>query len=77
MADTGAAEYQERKESVGQFEIHIVSFRLGGRYHCKVDNVSPGAVIARAEGATREEAEQAAVATAREEIGKTRVRREA
>ncbi len=76
MADSGAVEYQEQKESVGQFEIHIVSFRLGDRYNCKVDNVNPGAVISRAEGGTREEAENAAVAIAREEIGKTRVMRE-
>ncbi len=75
MTHQGAAEYQERTESVPPFHIHIVSFRMGDRYHCKVDNVSPGAVIARGEGATREEAEQAAVSHAKQELAKTRVMR--
>ena len=57
------------------FEIHIVSFKLGGKYHCKVDNVSPGAVLARAEGATRAEAEHAAVTQARRDVAATRVTR--
>ncbi len=69
-----AEEYTQRREKVGDFEINIVSYRLGDRYYCKVDNVSPGAVVARREGSTRAEAEQAAVAIARERVGQTRVR---
>ncbi len=67
-----AEEYTQRREKVGDFEINIVSYRLGDRYHCKVDNVSPGAVVARREGSTRAEAEQAAIAIARERVGQTR-----
>ena len=69
-----AEEYTQRREKVGDFEINIVSYRLGDRYHCKVDNVSPGAVVARRDGSTRAEAEQTAVAIARERVGQTRVR---
>ena len=67
------AEYKERKEKVPPFAIHVVSYRLGERWHCVVDNVDPGAVVARAQGATREEAEGEAVGKAREFVAKTRV----
>jgi len=66
-------EQQERKESVPPFQIHILSYRLDKTYYCTVDNVDPGAVIARAEGATREEAEAKAVAKAKERIRQTRI----
>jgi ribosomal protein S12 methylthiotransferase accessory factor YcaO len=42
-------------------------------YYCTVDNVDPGAVIARAKGATREEAEAEAIAKAKERLLQTRV----
>ena len=40
---------------------------------CEIDNVSPGARLARAEGATREEAEGAAMAAAERRLARTRV----
>jgi len=52
--------------------IGIVSFKLGERWICHVDNVSPGAVIARGEGATREDAEARALVTARQRLRTTR-----
>ena len=42
-------EYQERTQSVPPFQVHIVSYRLGDEFHCSVDNVDPGAVIARSQ----------------------------
>ncbi len=50
-----------------------MSYRLGDTYYCSVDNVDPGAVVARADAATRAEAEGAAVEKARQRIGKTRI----
>jgi hypothetical protein len=50
-------EYQERTESIPPFQVHIVSYRLGDEFYCSVDNVDPGAVIARCQGSTRAEAE--------------------
>lgn len=69
-----AEEYQRRREEVAGWPVGIVSYRLGDRFICEVDNVSPGARIARAEGASREEAEQAALTTAERRLGRTRVR---
>jgi hypothetical protein len=68
-----AEDYTTRREHVGPFEISIMSYRLGDTYYCSVDNVNPGAVVARADGATRAEAEEAAVAKARERVGNTRI----
>ncbi len=58
-------DFRERKESVPPFEVHIVSYNAAGVFHCTVDNVDPGAVIARSEGATREEAETKALERAK------------
>ncbi len=64
---------EKRREKVGEFEINIESYRTGDTYYCSVDNVDPGAVVARAKGKTREEAEESAVKKARERIERTRI----
>lgn len=66
---------RERKEWVGRWEIHIVSYRLDKVWICTVDNVSPGANIARATGKTREEAEERAMGKAKERLAQTRVQK--
>ena len=68
-----AEEYQRRREELAGWPVGIVSYRLGGRFICEVDNVSPGARIARAEGGTREEAEGEAIAAAERRLARTRV----
>ncbi len=60
------------REKLEGFEVGIVSYRMGGRYCCEVDNVSPGARLARGEGATREESASEALAKAREMLARTR-----
>ncbi|MBI3014319.1 MAG: hypothetical protein HYY65_04455 [Candidatus Tectomicrobia bacterium] len=66
-------EYTKRQQQVGRWKINIVSYRLGDEYLCTVDNVEPGAVLARGKGPTREEAEKKAIQKAEEMLGKTRV----
>jgi len=66
-------EYSRRQEDVGRWKINIISFRLGDRYYCTVDNVEPGARIARGEGATQEEAERSAIEKATARLSRTRV----
>jgi len=68
-------EYHERTEEVPlpkgpikSFKMHIVSYKLGDLFYCTVDNVDPGANIARAEASTRDEAESKAVAKAKERL---------
>ena len=66
-------EYSERQVAVENWQVNLTSYKLGEVYHCKADNVSPGAWLARTTGATREEAEQKALERARQLLGRTRV----
>jgi hypothetical protein len=59
---------QVREEPVPPFRMKITSYKIGDAYHCVVDNVDPGAIIARSEGSTRTEAEGKAVTRARERL---------
>lgn len=66
-------EYQERRIEVGGWPVNLTTYRLGGVFHTKADNVSPGAALARTTGATREEAEKKAIERAGELLARTRV----
>ncbi|MEH2513547.1 class 3 adenylate cyclase/predicted nucleic acid-binding Zn ribbon protein [Nitrobacteraceae bacterium AZCC 1564] len=66
--------YQRRKQHLGAWEIGVSSYKLGNRYRCEVDNVSPGTRLARGEGSTRAEAEAQALNQARKLLAGTRVR---
>jgi hypothetical protein len=68
-------EYAERRIEVAGWPVHVTSYRLGERYHSQADNVSPGAWLARTEGASREEAEDKAVARARQLLERTRTQK--
>jgi hypothetical protein len=68
-----AEEYQERKVEVLGWPVNLTSYRLGEVFHCKADNVSPGAALARTTGATRDEAEKKALERAEQLLGRTRV----
>lgn len=65
--------YNSRVEQVGEWKIRVTSYKLGDKYHVTVDNVDPGAALARSEGATIEEAESKALEKARAMVSKTRV----
>ena len=67
-----AEEYTERQGELDGWRVHIVSYRIGDRYYCTIDNVDPGARFARAEGPTREEAEGHALQKARKYLAQTR-----
>jgi hypothetical protein len=65
-------DYRERKVEVDSWQVNLTSYKLGEVYHCKADNVSPGAWLARTTGATRDEAEQKALERARQLLSRTR-----
>jgi hypothetical protein len=65
-------QYSEQLLEVQGWPLRLISYRLGETFYCKADNVSPGALIARATGSTREEAERAALEKAGERLGRTR-----
>ncbi|MFB9266884.1 hypothetical protein ACFFWD_27605 [Bradyrhizobium erythrophlei] len=68
-----AEDYRRRRDRLEGWDIGIASYKLGGRYCCEVDNVSPGARLARGEGSTREEAEAEALTKASEMLARTRM----
>lgn len=65
-------DYREREVEAEPWRVKLSSYKLGDVYHCKADNVSPGAALARTAGATREEAEQKALDRAKQLLGRTR-----
>jgi hypothetical protein len=67
-------EFTERRDELKGWPINIVSYRIGDRYYCTIDNVDPGARFARAEGTTREEAESIALEKANKYLDQTRRR---
>jgi len=67
-----AEDYTERHEEIDGWKVHIVTYRIGEHYYCTIDNVDPGARFARAEGATREEAESTALQKAQKYLKQTR-----
>ena len=67
-----AEDYTERNETIDTWPVHIVTYRIGDTYYCTIDNVDPGARIARAEDATREVAERVALEKAQRYLGQTR-----
>jgi hypothetical protein len=67
-----AEEFQEHKVEIGGWQVNLASYRLGETWHCKADNVSPGAGLARTTGATRHEAEEKALKRAEELLSRTK-----
>ena len=67
-----AEDYTERHETNDGWAVHIVTYRIGDKYYCSIDNVDPGARFARADGSTREEVERAALEKAKKYLGQTR-----
>ena len=67
-----AEEYRERHVEVAGWPVNLASYRLGEEWHCKADNVSPGAALARTVAATRELAEEMALKRAEELLARTK-----
>ncbi len=45
--------YQSEKQTINNCEVEIVSYQINGTYYCHVNNIDPGATIARGKGADR------------------------
>lgn len=67
-----AEEYSREQREIAGWQITVETYKLGDVYHCTIANVDPGARIARADGATRDEAEQRAIEKATRYLGQTR-----
>ena len=67
-----AEEYSREQREIAGWQITVETYKLGDVYHCTIANVDPGARIARADGTTKEEAEQRAIEKATRYLGQTR-----
>jgi hypothetical protein len=65
-------EYSRRQAELAGWAIQIETYRLGDVYYCSVANVDPGARLARADGASREDAERGALQKAERYLAQTR-----
>ncbi len=67
-----AEEFSSMKLEVEGWPIRVTTYRIGEICYAKVDNVSPGALIARSTGATDEEARNKVLEKARVRLAATR-----
>jgi hypothetical protein len=65
-------DYSRRRTELSGWPIDIEIYRLGDVYHATVYNADPGARFARADGSTKEEAEQRALEKASKYLAQTR-----
>ena len=63
-----ADEYRMESKEIDGLKINITSYKIGPTYYCHVDNVDPGAVIARSEAESQDEAIQVAMAKTMERL---------
>ncbi len=67
-----ATDFSSRQETLHGWPICVTTYAIAGVYHCHIDNVSPGAVFARASDVDRETAERTALAKAADRLAQTR-----
>lgn len=72
MTATQTQQYQEREIELNGWPVRLTSYRIGERFVCQADNVSPGACLARFTAGSAEEAEANAISKARHLLGKTK-----
>ena len=65
-------DYSRRQEDLAGWPVTIETYKLGDVYHCTIASVDPGARFARADGASRAEAEQRAIEKATRYLAQTR-----
>ncbi len=71
---TKASDFSERELDIDGWPVRLTYYRVGQKFVCQADNVSPGACLARFSAASREEAESQALSKARHLLGKTKRR---
>lgn len=65
-------EYSSRRMEMAGWSITVEVYKLGSTYHCTIASADAGARFARADGATREDAERRALAKAEHHLAQTR-----
>jgi len=71
---TTAQGFHEWQIEIDGWPVKLTSYRIGDKFVCQADNVSPGACLARFSAATPEEAESQTISKARHLLSKTKRR---
>lgn len=66
--------FRETEIELNGWPVRLTSYRVGDKYVCQADNVSPGACLARFTASTPEEAESQTISKAQHLLGKTKRR---
>jgi hypothetical protein len=69
-----AQEFQQREIELNGWPVKLTSYRIGDKYVCQAENLSPGACLARFAAPTLGEAESQAISKAAHLLGKTKRR---
>ncbi len=64
--------FEQRQIEIEGWPVKLTSYRVGEKYVCQADNVSPGACLARFSAATPAEAEAQTISKAKHQLAKTR-----
>lgn len=72
MVTVKSEQFQERRIEIDGWPVKLTSYRVGEKYVCQADNVSPGACLARFSADTPEEAESQVISKARHLLSKTK-----
>lgn len=67
-----AADFARVETNVGGWPAGVTTWRLGERWMCRIDNVDPGATVARGQGTSKDEAIAAAMQRATGRMARTR-----
>jgi hypothetical protein len=65
-------DYSRRQMDLAGWPISIETYKLGDVYHCSIASVDPGARFARADGPTKDAAEDKAIEKAARYLAQTR-----
>lgn len=60
--------YQVEKRDINGVPVSVTTYKIGDRYHCRINNIDPGGTIARGEGTSADEAQKQALGKARERL---------
>ena len=65
-------DHSRRDQEIAGWMVVVETYRLGDVYHCTITNAAPGARFARADGATKDDAESRAIEKATRYLAQTR-----
>lgn len=64
-------QFEERQIEIDGWPVKLTTYRVGEKYVCQADNVSPGACLGRFTAGTLDEAESQAISKAKHMLAKT------